>query len=142
MPLNWLGYPLIIAGTVDNKKRFHPLIYGCSSHERTENYEFVFQTMKETIAMHLNKIFKLELLIADGADAIRNAFYNTFSDSAKEDIMCFAHVLRNVRKRPFTNKQLIIDGIKKIQLASSKSVFEKNGKIWKVISSNISKRYG
>lgn len=124
--LNWMGYPLIILGTVDNTKKFHPLVYSCSSHERTEDYEYVFKTIKDSIAKHLNKIFKPEQLVADGADAIRNGFYKVF-DSAKTDIMCFAHVLRNVRKRPFTNKtnkSLIIDDIRKIQLASNKNIFD------------------
>lgn len=65
-------------------------------------------------------------MIADGADAIRNAFYQTF-DSAEMDIMCFAHVIRNVRKRSFSsknNKQLIVDDIRKIQLAHNKATFK------------------
>lgn len=124
--LNWLGYPLIIVGTVDNAKKFHPMIYAFSSHERTEDYEFVFQTIKDAIALHLKKEFKPEILVADGADAIRNAFYKVY-ESAKDDVMCFAHVLRNVKKRPFTcktNKSLIIEDIRKIQLAPNKHVFE------------------
>lgn len=76
--------------------------------------------------MHLKKIFNPKILIADGADAIRTAFYIVFPN-AKLDIMCFAHVLRNVRKRPFSSKQnksLIIDDIRKMQLAPNRKVFE------------------
>lgn len=124
--LNWMGFPLIIMGTVDREKKFHPLIYACSSHERTEDYAFVFQSVKDAIRINLKKIFSPMTLIADGADAIRTSFYKVFPN-AKLDIMCFAHVLRNVRKRPFTsknNKELIIDDIKKMQLAQNRKVFK------------------
>lgn len=125
--LNWMEFPLIVLGVVDNMKRFHPMVFGCSSNERTEDYTYFFETVKSSIALNLNKTFTPKILVADGADAIRNGFYNVHSDSAEADVMCFAHVLRNVRKRPFAskvNKALIIDDIKKIQAASSKSTFE------------------
>lgn len=124
--LNWMGFPLIIMGTVDRAKRFHPLIYACSSHERTEDYDFVFRSVKDGIRVHLKKHFNPKTLIADGADAIRNGFYDVFPN-AKLDIMCFAHVLRNIRKRPFAsknNKSLIIDDIRKMQLAPNRKVFD------------------
>lgn len=124
--LNWMEFPLIIMGTVDRAKKFHPMIYACSSHERTEDYAFVFQSVKDAIRVHCKKIFNPMTLIADGADAIRNGFYTVFPN-AKLDIMCFAHVLRNIRKRIFSsknNKALIIDDIRKMQLAPNRNIFE------------------
>lgn len=76
---------------------------------------------------------KPKKLIADGADAIRNGFYKEYEDTAELDIMCFAHVLRNVRKRPFaskTNKPLIIDDIKKMQLAPNRNIFDMMSKLF------------
>lgn len=126
--LNWLGYPLIVLGTVDRQKHFHPTMYACSSHETTNDYSFVFRSLKNGIVKYYpNALFEPKVLIADGADAIRNAFYKEFEGTAKLDIMCFAHVLRNVRKRPFTsktNKTLIIDDIKKMQLAPNRKAFD------------------
>lgn len=82
--------------------------------------------------------------MSDAADAIRNGFYNVHEDCAEADVMCFAHVLRNVRKRPFTskaNKGLIIDDIRKIQLSSSKSTFELMTRLflkkWEPLESNF-----
>lgn len=141
--LDWLGFPLIMMGTVDREKKFHPLIYACSSHERTEDYAFVFDTVKDGIRKHLKKKFNPKTLIADGADAIRSGFYTVFPN-AKLDIMCFAHVLRNIRKRPFAsknNKSLIIDDIRKMQLASNRKVFEYMAELfcnkWSPIESNF-----
>lgn len=84
--LNWLGFPLVILGTVDRQKHFHPLVFACCSHERTEDYEFVFACVKEAIKTHLGKDFEPEILIADGADPIRNAWYNSY-ESAMLDVM-------------------------------------------------------
>lgn len=132
--LNWMGFPLIVLGTVDRNKKFHPLLYGCSSHETTEDYAFIFQSVMDGIEKIFPQAnFQPKKLIADGADAIRNAFYLVFEKSAEIDIMCFAHVIRNVRKRPFAsknNKPLIVDDIKKMQLAYNKSEFEMMKKLF------------
>lgn len=123
--LNWHGFPLIVLGTVDRLKRFHPAAYACCTNETTADYEFVFEAVRDAIESCYEEIFEPKILIADGADAIRNSFYNTFP-SAEIDIMCFAHVIRNVRKRAFntkTNKQLVLDDIRKIQLAANKNTF-------------------
>lgn len=123
--LNWHGFPLIVFGTVDRLKRFHPVAYACTTHETTADYEFVFGAIQDAIECFYEQKFEPKTLIADGADAIRNGFYNTFS-SAVIDIMCFAHVMRNIRRRVFSsksNKQLILDDVRKIQLASNENTF-------------------
>lgn len=81
-------------------------------------YTYFFETVKSTIALKLKKIF-----VADAGGAIRYGLYDVHSDSTETDIMCFAHVLQSVRKRPFAskmNKAHIIDSIKKT------SSFEQN----------------
>lgn len=130
--LNWNGFPLVVLDTVDRKKQFHPLLYACTSHETIDDYSFVFESVKNGIENLFQEVFEPTTLIADGAMAIRNAFYNVF-ESAHLDIMCFAHVIRNVRKRPFAmknNKQLIIDDIRKIQSAPNRATFEMMSKLF------------
>lgn len=130
--LNWLGFPLIVLGTVDRAKRFHPFVYGCCSHGRTLDYEFVFECAKKAIETHLGKDFGPETLIADGSDAIRNAFYNKY-ETGQLDVMCYAHVIRNCRKRPFTsknNKNLIPEDIRIMQLAPNRSTFKMMTKLF------------
>lgn len=126
--LNWMGFPLIILGIVDRLKRFHPMIYAFSSHEATEDYAFVFASVKSGVTSYFpQNSWAPNKMIADGADQIRNAYYQVFEDSAKIDIMCFAHVIRNVRKRPFASKSskpLIVDDIRKMQLAPNRNTFD------------------
>lgn len=124
--LNWNGFPLIVLGTVDRAKRFHPLLYACTSHETSGDYSFVFESVKNGLEVLFEASFEPTKLIADGAISIRNAFYGVF-DSAELDIMCFAHVIRNIRKRPFVmknNKPLILDDIRKMQSAPNRTIFE------------------
>lgn len=133
--LNWMGFPLIILGTVDRQKKIHPMIYACASHETTDDYIFVLASINRYIGLHFPESkFAPKIMIADGAHAIKNAFFTVFKHCAEVLIMCFAHVIRNVRKRPFTsknNKHLIIEDIKKMQLASNKGIFEMMTKLFR-----------
>lgn len=141
--LNWNGFPLIVFGTVDRGKKFHPLLYACTSHETSEDYSFVFETVKNCLEVFYEASFEPTTLIADGAISIRNAFYGVF-ESANLDIMCFAHVIRNIRKRPFSNKnnkQLVIEDIRKLQSAPNRDMFEKMAQLfcekWENIEPNF-----
>lgn len=130
--LNWLEYPLIVLGTTDRQNKFHPLLYACTTTETTNDYSFVFESLKRGIEIFLEENFEPTTLIADGADAIRNAFYYTF-EPAEKDIMCVVHVYRNVNKRKFattTNKPLILDDLKKMQSASNRQVFNMMSKLF------------
>lgn len=102
--LNWLGFPLIVFGTVDRMKRFHPLLYGCTSSKTSDDYRFIFQSIKEGVEKDIVKRIDARFLIADGAHAIKNGFMNIFPEAEKV-IMYFAHVIRNIQKRSFTSKQ-------------------------------------
>lgn len=104
----------------------------CCSHERTHDYRFVFECVKSAVKKYTGKEFKPKKIIADGADPIRNAFYEAF-ESAELDIMCYAHVIRNCSKRPFTsknNKQLILGDIQKMQLAPNRQTFDMMKKLF------------
>lgn len=130
--LNYHGFPLMVLGTVDRTKRFHPLAYACCSNERTYDYSFIFRSVKSAIKKHFNEEFEPDTIIADGADPIRNAFYLEF-ESAQLDIMCYAHVIRNCRKWPFSsknNKQLIMDDIYQMQLAPNRPTFNMMSKLF------------
>lgn len=124
--LNWNGFPLVILGTVDRAKKFHPLVYACTTNETTDDYTFIFESIKTAVEVHFESSFEPTIIIADGAHQILNAFFNVFT-SADLGIMCFPHVIRNIRKRQFkvkSNKQLILDDIRKIQKSPNRAMFE------------------
>lgn len=133
--VNWLDYPLVCFGTVDKENRFHPLMYACTTHETCDNYAFIFRSARNGIEEYFpDSNFGPSTIIADGADAIRNAFYQEFHETAAVDIMCFVHVLRNIEKRTFAmknNKPLIIDDIKKMQMAPNRTTFQMMATLFK-----------
>lgn len=141
--LNWLGFPLMVLGTIDRAKRFHPLVYACCSHEAGVDFEFIFKSIKDAIKANFDYDFEPEVIIADGSDAIRNAFYSSF-ETAKLDVMCYVHVLRNCYKQAFTsksNKSLILEDIRKMHLAPNKTTFNLMSKLfcekWSDVESNF-----
>lgn len=88
--LNWHGFPLMVHGTVDRTKRFHPFVYACCSHERTEDFKFIFKSTKAAIAKQFKRKFEPGTLIADGADAIRG--HSTKFLNLQSMILCALHM--------------------------------------------------
>lgn len=125
--LNWNGYPLLVCGTVDKNKSFNLISLACCSNEKEADFSFLFKCTRNAFRKtHIGQAFDPKLLISDAADAIRNAFYNTFSN-AQLDIMYYAHVVRNIKKADYknnANKILIKEDISVLQLSKSREVFE------------------
>lgn len=124
--LNWMGYPYFVCGTVDRAKKFHPLFFACCTNEKTGDFEFIFNAISDAVLRFAGVEFAPKKMIADAADAIRNAFYKAYT-SAELDIMCYPHVLRNVRKFKYNNainKRNILRDIHIIHLAATNENFE------------------
>lgn len=45
-------------GTVDRAKKFHPMIYACSSHERAEYYTFEYSEPNQNNNFNNNRNWK------------------------------------------------------------------------------------
>jgi len=126
--LIWEGMPVIIVGSTDCDRHFHPSGIAVCSNERTEDFKFIFESIIEGISK-INGHLEIKNLICDASNAIRNAFVEVFGET-KNIIMCWAHMRRNVVKKieslvDRSFKTEIIDDIDKLQLASSKQVFDK-----------------
>lgn len=126
--LNWNGYPFIVVGAIDRCKKFHPLCFALCSHESTYDYSFVFQTLVNTVQkLHNDSKFEPAIVISDAADAIKNTVDIVFPSA--QQVMCFVHVLRDVEKQKFNQKQskkTIIKDIGILQLSPSRSAFKKD----------------
>lgn len=124
--VNWMGFPYLVIGTVDRAKKFHPLCFSLCTSETEEDYSFVFKALTHSIKELFDIEFSPKILIADGSFAIRNAFENSFADILLM-IMCYPHVLRNVKKRPLNNAKKnrapIMHDINLMHLAPSAQVF-------------------
>lgn len=120
------GFPGVIVGTIDNKKRFHPLSLSIVSNEKEETYfeifeviicspcthlltidqttqkkyDFLFfqQSLKDGTQLITHKEMKIKKFLSDAAKMIRNAAVRAFGADVTL-VMCFAHVSTNIDKR-------------------------------------------
>lgn len=129
--ITYQGYPAIVLGTLDKMKRFHPfglcLVFG----ETADDYEFAFKSLIKKKAD-----YKPNILIADNAPAITNAFVSTFSPENLIRVYCWAHVYKRVQlKRSLIKDKKLRDIITKkellmLQECSSNLIFEKASELW------------
>lgn len=63
-----------MVGTTDKAKVFHPFGIAMCSNEKEEAYTFIFKALYESVYDIYNIDYQPNILIADAADAITNAF--------------------------------------------------------------------
>ncbi|RNA07209.1 hypothetical protein BpHYR1_051293, partial [Brachionus plicatilis] len=72
--LSWQDFPLLLCGTVDQTRAFHPFGVLLSRHERGEDYKFLFECIKEMTLQLFNYNYNPTVLLADAAMAITNEY--------------------------------------------------------------------
>jgi hypothetical protein len=90
------GCPVLMDEYTDLDRHFHPFGINVCSNKKTKDFIFIFKALID-IAKNLNVELKIEILISDASEAIRNAFISVFGEGLLI-IMCWAHVRRNVVK--------------------------------------------
>ena len=126
--LNWNGFPVLVTGTSDSDGHFHPAGLGVTYGETHLDYEFIFSALKEA-----SPEFNPEVLVADNADAIHNAFDAVFGQ--KIHVNCWAHVIDKAQKRIIGIKskkirEAVIADIYALQLSKSEAEFLAGKKLW------------
>ena len=69
----WQGYPLVLVGTSDQDRKFHPYAVAVCKGEGTDDFSFIFESLR---SHHL--VWHPEVLLADGSDAITAGFRAVF----------------------------------------------------------------
>ena len=92
--LIYQGFPVLLTGTTDIMKHFHPFGLAITSHETSEDFAFVFNSLKDVASKVLDGfIYCPKIVVADGAESITNGFSTAFSSFFERRVMCFAHVI-------------------------------------------------
>lgn len=88
--LIWQGFPILLLGTTDNNRKFHPFGASVTTNECREDFEFMFLAAKDIIHRLFNEELKPEVLISDAAGAIHNGFTAVFPycTNLNDIIMC------------------------------------------------------
>jgi hypothetical protein len=126
------GFPVLICGTTDSKKKFHPYSLTICSKETHEDYAFIFNAIKNAAKKFHSFEYRPNILIADAAPAITNGFKAAFDYENDEEfyrVTCWAHVERKCEEKTNclpqpTRDELLLD-IKNMQAMPSTSSFNK-----------------
>lgn len=95
--LNWINFPLLMCGTTDKTRSFHPFGILLSKSETTEDFEFMFRCVKDLAYQIYDFDFNVNVLLADCAGAITNGFKLVFPE-LNTRIICWAHVNRKIQE--------------------------------------------
>lgn len=95
----WQGYPVLLVGSTDSDRKFHPFGVCVASTERTRDFEFLFNSIKIATKDLFDVDIDPKVLISDAAGSIHNGFVNVFPSHIEDIVMCWSHVRRNVVKR-------------------------------------------
>ena len=125
--LIWQGYPVLMSGTIDRDRKYHPAGICVAITETQVDYAFFFRTLRDVYFKIASVHFHAEVLIGDAAPAITNGFVEVFGSCPKR-VICWAHVIRNVDgKLKSINKKKIKTRIRRdilnLQLSTSEEIF-------------------
>lgn len=121
--------PLIVVGTSDKNRKFHPIAFCFTRTETESDYFFCFSAIKDTLETITKKPFNPKTLQADASFAIHNGFVKAFGTNTNT-LMCWFHVRNNLKKNvrklvqdPTKSKE-ILDDIYFLQVAATPADFE------------------
>lgn len=95
--LIWQGFPVLIVGTTDRDKHFHCFGLAVTATEQTNDFVFLFRTLKNTVLSLYSYDLTCKVLVCDAAKSIQNAFVQVFGDDAIIR-MCWAHAKRKFKQ--------------------------------------------
>jgi hypothetical protein len=140
----WEGFPFFLNGSTDSCRTYHPHSVSVCSHETEREFEFVFRTIKTSLAKLFDYEYQPNVLVTDGAEAITNGFMKAFDYLSLEEfirVMCWSHVDRAYKPKMSKiekefQKQIEHD-INKLQISASDKIFEKGVDLFYEKWSNI-----
>jgi hypothetical protein len=128
--LIWQGFPVLIVGTTDLDRKFHPICLSVCTEEKQKDFEFIFKAIRDGLfKLDNSNTYQPEVLIADGSDAIRNAFRFSCIFGSNKMVMCWAHVCRRIDNnlcliKDKNERHEVMSDIEKLQICDSTNSFQ------------------
>lgn len=126
----WQGFPVLLVGTKDLARSFHPFGVAVCTHEKSDDFKFIFSSLKTKVHELFDDVIDPEALIYDAASSIRNGFEDVFGVN-KLIIMCWAHMRKAVVKKIPSflkckkNQNRLMNDLDKLQIAKNSQIFKK-----------------
>ena len=95
--LIYQGFPILMIGTTDFNREYHPYGIMVTKHENEEDYEYLFSTLKNLVFTIHKVEFNPTILLADCSGAITNGFSKVFNLIHR--VFCWSHVKRAYDKK-------------------------------------------
>ncbi|CAF2911546.1 unnamed protein product [Rotaria sp. Silwood2] len=126
--LVWQGFPVLVIGTTDLSKAFHPLGLAICSNEKAEDFELICNALQIGMQKIKKNLLKPKALVWNAADSIKNGFRSVFGNSF-DQIMCWSHMKRKIENRicQVNDRDIakeMVEDIEMLQLCNSSSLFE------------------
>ena len=84
--LIWQGYPLILVGTTDMDKKFHPYGMLLTKHEASQDFAFMFKSLVVKVKEIFEQDYDPDTLLADSSSAITNGFTIGFGKEPRRNL--------------------------------------------------------
>jgi hypothetical protein len=95
--LNWQGFPVLVVGTSDSNRHFHHFGLAVCTSEKTKDFSFIFEALKNGVHSLYECDIAPEVLVADAAHSIQNAFKLVFGSDEK--LSCVGHTCAGMSPR-------------------------------------------
>lgn len=129
----WQGFPVFMVGTTDLEKAYHAFGLAVCTNEKTEDFVFVFNGMKEGLLRIVGYEMVQTALVADAAFAIINAFKEVHGSDVII-VMCWYHAKTAMEEHltlvSVANREQIMEDIEFLHIASSGELFRKAVKLF------------
>ena len=132
--LVWQGLPVLMTGTTDKNKVFHPFGIGVCDGEAAEDFEFIFKSIKTAVFSVFKIHMEPKILQADASDAITRGFELVFGKQCR--LMCWFHVIKKIEEKSRSLKKEDSDKIRNdlnfLQLCPSPEAFDRASELFKI----------
>lgn len=123
----WQGFPVFMVGTTDYEKSYQPYGLCVCTFEQTEDFKFLFQSLKDGTREILGFEMVQKSLDCDAAFAIINAFIEVFGDDVVI-VMCWYHAEDAIRNKVSIvkeeNRAEILSDVEFLHNASNPKIFD------------------
>ncbi|CAH2211747.1 jg19647, partial [Pararge aegeria aegeria] len=125
--LIWQGFPVFTVGAMDRNRKFHPLCLWVASNQRQEDFQAIFDGLKEKVMLIYDHVMRPRVLVCDGAHHIQNAFHAVFGVEPITRI-CWSRTKKNMQKIvakivTHNDQKSVLEDIDSLHNASSPEVF-------------------
>lgn len=142
----WQGYPVLMVGTSDMNRKFHPIGIAVCTAESGADFEFVFNAINKGVQRVFNVGMNPKYLICDAGKGIRKGFNDVYG-SNNTIIMCWAHMRRAVVKKlpsyirdKKTQIEFLFD-VDKLQICRSNASFDEAASLFVLKWSQINEEF-